>query len=183
MGVGIDVPRHRQTRRRKRRAHSPRAAERLGGQSACRAGAACCRRSRRSARTSTRRSRAARRSRWPTSSCSAAARPSRRPRRTRGTTLRCSFTPGRTDATQEQTDVALVRRLRTEGRRFPQLSRQRRRPFARGAARRSCATPHAERSRDDGAGRRPARSRRERRMVPSTASSRNVRARSRTISS
>ena len=34
LGVGVDVPRLRQARRRERRAHSPRAAEGLGGQPA-----------------------------------------------------------------------------------------------------------------------------------------------------
>ena len=38
LGVGGDVPRHRQARRGERRAHSPRAAEGLGGQPAGRAG-------------------------------------------------------------------------------------------------------------------------------------------------
>ena len=38
MGVGLDVPRLRQARRRKRRAHPPRAAKGLGGQPAGRAG-------------------------------------------------------------------------------------------------------------------------------------------------
>ena len=38
LGVGVDVPRHRQARRRQRRAHPPRAAERLGGQQPGRAG-------------------------------------------------------------------------------------------------------------------------------------------------
>ena len=38
MGVGLHVPRFGQARRRKRRAHPPRAAEGLGGQRACRAG-------------------------------------------------------------------------------------------------------------------------------------------------
>ena len=38
VGVGVDVPRHRQARRRQRRAHPPRAAERLGGQRPRRAG-------------------------------------------------------------------------------------------------------------------------------------------------
>ena len=38
LGVGVDVPRHRQARRRQRRAHPPRAAEGLGGQQPGRAG-------------------------------------------------------------------------------------------------------------------------------------------------
>ena len=38
LGLGLDVPRHRQARRRQRRPHSPGAAEGLGGQPAGRAG-------------------------------------------------------------------------------------------------------------------------------------------------
>ena len=38
VGVGVDVPRHRQARRRQRRAHPPGAAEGLGGQQPARAG-------------------------------------------------------------------------------------------------------------------------------------------------
>ena len=38
LGVGVDVPRHRQARRRQRRAHPPRAAEGLGGQQSAGAG-------------------------------------------------------------------------------------------------------------------------------------------------
>ena len=38
LGVGVVVPRHRQARRRQRRAHPPRAAEGLGGQQSARAG-------------------------------------------------------------------------------------------------------------------------------------------------
>jgi catalase (peroxidase I) len=59
------LPRHRQARRRQRRAHPPRAAEGLGGQRAA-ALAKVLRPSSGSSRTSTARSPAARRSRWPT---------------------------------------------------------------------------------------------------------------------
>ena len=66
LGVGLDLPRLRQARRRERRAHSPGAAEGLGGQPAGRSWRRCCRRSKGSRRSSTPRSPAARRSRWPT---------------------------------------------------------------------------------------------------------------------
>ena len=65
LGVGVDVPRLRQARRRQRRAHSPRAAEGLGGQPAGSARRRCCRSSKRSRRSSTLRP-AARRFRSPT---------------------------------------------------------------------------------------------------------------------
>ena len=66
LGVGVDVPRLRQARRRQRRAHSPRAAEGLGGQPAGAAREGACRSSKRSRRSSTPRPPAARRSRSPT---------------------------------------------------------------------------------------------------------------------
>ena len=50
VGVGLDVPRQRQARRRQRRAHPARAAERLGGQRPRRAREGAARRSRRSRR-------------------------------------------------------------------------------------------------------------------------------------
>ena len=105
VGVGGQLPRHRQARRRQRRPHPPRAAEGLGGQRAGRAGRRCCGASSGSSRTSTapvgrhaglarRPDRARRR-----------ARRSRRRRRTPATTSPCRSRPGRTDASQEQTDV------------------------------------------------------------------------------
>ena len=66
VGVGRQLPRHRQAWRRQRRAHPPRAAEGLGGQRARPSWRVCCRPSRASSRTSTARSRAARRCRSPT---------------------------------------------------------------------------------------------------------------------
>ena len=66
VGGGGELPRHRQARRRERRADPPRAAEGLGGQRPGRAGRRCCRPSSRSSRTSTARSPAARGSRSPT---------------------------------------------------------------------------------------------------------------------
>ena len=66
VGVGVDVPRLRQARRRERRAHPPRAAEGLGGQPAGAAREGARRRSSASRRSSTARRPAARRSRSPT---------------------------------------------------------------------------------------------------------------------
>ena len=87
LGLGLDLPRLRQARRRQRRAHPPRAAEGLGGQQpgAARevlAGSRAIQRVQRAAR-------AARRSRSPISSCSPAARASSRPRRRRASTSTC----------------------------------------------------------------------------------------------
>ena len=66
LGVGVDLPRLRQARRRERRAHPPRAAEGLGGQPAGRAGEGADDARGASRRSSTARSPAARRSRSPT---------------------------------------------------------------------------------------------------------------------
>ena len=113
VGVGVDVPRQRQARRRQRRAHPPRAAERLGGQRPRRARARCCAPSRASRQAFNARRPAASRSRWPTSSCSAAARRSSRPPRTRATTSRCRSPRAARDA----------RRSRPTSSRSPRSSR------------------------------------------------------------
>ena len=66
VGVGVDLPRHRQARRRQRGADPPLAAGRVGRQRHVRRRRGCCRPSKASSRSSTARRRAARRSRWPT---------------------------------------------------------------------------------------------------------------------
>ena len=66
LGVGGELPRHRQAWRGQRGADPPRAAEELGGQRPRPSWPRCCRPSSRSSRTSTTHSRAGRRSRWPT---------------------------------------------------------------------------------------------------------------------
>ena len=66
LGIGGELPRHRQARRRQRRADSPCAAEGLGGQRSGRAGEGAARPSKGSSSASTTRSPAARRSRSPT---------------------------------------------------------------------------------------------------------------------
>ena len=65
LGVGLDVPRQRQARRRQRCADPPRAAERLGGQRPASSSPRCSAPSRAS-RTASTTATAARRSRWPT---------------------------------------------------------------------------------------------------------------------
>jgi hypothetical protein len=64
LGLGLDLPRLRQARRRQRRAHPPGAAEGLGGQPARRAGQGAGR-WKASRRSSTPAQQAARRCRWP----------------------------------------------------------------------------------------------------------------------
>ena len=105
VGVGGELPRHRQARRRERRAHPPRAAEGLGGQRAGRAGRGAAearadpaglqrRAVRREAGLARRRDRA-RRLRGSRAGGA----------RTPGVDVTVPFAPGRTDASQEQTDV------------------------------------------------------------------------------
>ncbi len=105
LGLGLDLPRLRQARRRQRRAHPPGTAEELGGQPAGAAGQGAQSPRSHPGEVQPPKSPAASRSRSPTSSCSAARRRSSRRRRRPATRSTVPFTPGRTDATQEQTDV------------------------------------------------------------------------------
>ena len=104
LGLGLDVPRHRQARRRQRRPHPPGAAERVGRQRARAAGAGPGRAGgdpagvrsaghRRHADLARRPDRAGR------------LRRRREGRKDAGFDVEVPFTPGRTDATQEQTDI------------------------------------------------------------------------------
>ena len=81
------------------------------------------------------------------------------------------FAPGRTDASQEQTDVDVVRRARADGRRVPQLPPSRREAVAGDPAAGPGQPADADRARDDGARRRHAGPERQRRAVRRTASS------------
>ncbi len=123
----------------------------------------CCRPSRGSSRTSTARSRAGRRSRWPTSSSWAVARPSSRRRRTPGHDITVPFAPGRTDASQEQTDVDSFAVLEPAADGFRNYFRLGRQAAAGDAAGRPGQPADADRSRDDGAHRRHAGAGRQRR--------------------
>jgi hypothetical protein len=75
------------------------------------------------------------------------------------------FTPGRTDATQEQTDVASFAVLEPTADGFRNYVAAGATGARRGAAGRPRAAADADRARDDGAGRRPARARRQRRRL------------------
>ena len=157
LGVGIDIPRLRQARRRERRAHPPRAPEGLGGQPAGRAARRClqkleaiqkefrqegfaCRpdRSRRQ-----RRDRKGREGRW---------------RRREGALH--AGTHGRVAGTDRR---RLLRSARAAGRRLPQLHQRQEASVhaAGGGAGGPRAIAEADRPGDDGAGRRTARARRE----------------------
>ena len=76
------------------------------------------------------------------------------------------FTPGRTDASQEQTDVESFAVLEPVADGFRNYLKAQLLRSGGGAAGRQGAAPDADRTRDDGARRRPARAERERRQVP-----------------
>ena len=104
MGVGVDLPRLRQARRGQRRAHPPRAAEGLGGQPAGATGEGA-----RNARGIQKEFNAAQSGGKKVSladlivlgGCAAVEQAAKKA----GHDVEVPFTPGRTDATQEQTDV------------------------------------------------------------------------------
>ena len=75
------------------------------------------------------------------------------------------FTPGRTDASQEQTDVESFAVLEPIADGFRNYVRKGLERLGGGAAGGPGAAADADRARDDGAGRRPARAERERRAV------------------
>ncbi len=81
------------------------------------------------------------------------------------------FRPGRTDATQEQTDVDSFGGARAAGRRLPQLPAGRREAVAGEAAARAGLPAQPHRPADDRPGRRPAGAGHERRWEPRTVSS------------
>ena len=161
VGVGVDVPRQRQARRRQRRAHPPRAAERLGGQRARPAGDGAAhprgdpaelqrrrqedlaRRPHRARRVGSRR----------------AGREERRPRR-RGPLHAGAH--GRVAGADRR---RVVRRARADRGRVPQLPREGSPAAGRAPPARPREPADAERARDDRPRRRPARPRRERRAV------------------
>ena len=170
VGVGGELPRHRQARRRQRRADPPRAAAELGGQRPGRAGHGAAdpradpaglqrlavRRQVGLARRPDRPRRVRRRG---------AGGEERRPRR-HGPVLAGAH---RRLAGADRRRV--VRRARAEGRRVPQLPAGRREAAAGDAAARPGQPADADGPRDDGPRRRPAGARRQRRPRPRTGCS------------
>ena len=141
VGVGLDLPRLRQARRRQRRAHPPRAAEGLGGQPAraARQGAEDARRH--PAPSSTARASGGKKVSLADLIVLAGGAAVEQAAKNAGTTVTVPFTPGRTDASQEQTDVESFARARADGRRLPQLPQgplQPCRPRRCWSTRRSC---------------------------------------------
>ena len=88
-----------------------------------------------------------------------------------GHDVKVPFSPGRMDASQDADRCGLVRRAGADRRRVPQLHPQGTRGIGGRAAGGSGEPADADRSRDDGAGRRHARPECERRPVRSTVSS------------
>ena len=170
LGVGGELPRHRQARRGQRGADPPRAAEGLGGQRPGRAGqgAADAR-----ADPAGLQQLAVRREEG------LARRPDRpgrvRGRRAGGEERRARrHGPVRAGAHGRLAGAdrrRVVRRARTDRRRVPQLPPSRREAAAGDAAAGAGLPADADRSRDDGARRRHARPERQRRAVRRTASS------------
>ena len=182
LGLGLDLPRLRQARRRQRRAHPPRAAEGLGRQPAGAAGAGA-----EDARGHPRRVQRRGAGRQE----DLARRPDRAGRRCRGgaggegrrAVGRRALHAGPHGCVAGADRRQVVRPARARGRRLPQLPQGPLRRAGRGAADRQGAAADADGARDDGAGRRPARARRQRRRQPSTACSPGAPARSATTSS
>ena len=95
-----------------------------------------------------------------------------------GQSVKVPFTPGRMDASQEQTDVESFAALEPVADGFRNYQKAGYQTVAgRGAAARQGAVADADRSRDDGVDRRLARAERQRRADASTAFSRRSRRR------
>ena len=171
VGVGVDVPRQRQARRRQRRAHPPRAAARLGGQRPRPAGARCWARSRGSRR----------RFGKPVSLADlivlAGSAGVEQAASDAGVEVEVPFTPGRTDASQEQTDADSFAALEPTADGFRNYLRGRAPAAGRVPAARPREPADAERAGDDRARRRPARAGRQPRAVVAGRPHRRARAR------
>ena len=131
LGVGVDVPRRRQARRRQRRAHSP-CARRRTGRSTSRLNWRRCLQTLEAIQKEF------------NASASGGKKVSladlivlgggaaiEKAAKDAGHDVKVPFTPGRIDASQDQTDVEFLRAARAQSRRVPQLSQRRRRRLCR----------------------------------------------------
>ena len=182
VGLGVHVPRHRQARRRQRRPDPARAAE-AAGRSTTPTSSPACSRTLEQIRSEFNGAGGAQVSLADLIVLAGSAAVEKAAKAA-GHDVTVPFTPGRTDATQEQTDVESFAVLEPTGRRLPQLPRGPPRSCRRETLLLDKANLlRLSRPGDDGAGGRPARARRQRRAARSTACSPTARARSRTTSS
>ena len=106
LGVGLDVPRLRQARRRERRAHPPRAAEGLGGQPACPAGRRSCRSSKAIRKEFNASQSGGKKVSLADLIVLGGGAAIEKAAKDAGHDVKVPFAPGRMDASQEQTDAA-----------------------------------------------------------------------------
>ena len=165
LGVGLDLPRLRQARRRQRRAHPPRARRRTGRSTSRLSWRRCCGSSRRSRRSSTPRRAGGKKVSLADLIVLGGAAAIEKAAKDAGHDVKVPFTPGPHGRLAGADRRRILRRARTDGRRLPQLPQRQAVHDARGAAGRSGAVADADRAGDDGAGRRPARARRQRRRL------------------
>ena len=157
LGVGVDVPRLRQARRRQRRAHSPQPAEGLGGQPAGPAQDGAAEARRRSRRSFGKKVSLA--DLIVLGGCAAVEKAAK----DAGVDVKVPFTPGRMDASQEQTDVQSFAPLEPRADGFRNYISGKKHQFMapEEALVDRAQLLTADGAGDDGAGRRPARARRE----------------------
>ena len=143
LGLGLHLPRLRQARRRERRPHSPRAAEGLGSQPARATRATCSQtleaiQSDFNGSADRRQEGLARRPHRPRPAAPAIEQAAKNA----GHDVTVPFTPGRMDASQEQTDVESFAVARADRRWLPQLPQRqihRARPRRCSSTRRNCS--------------------------------------------
>jgi catalase-peroxidase len=161
LGVGQHLPRQRQARRRQRRAHPPGAAEGLGRQPARRAGPGAAQAGSHPAGIQRRAQTGGKKISLADLIVLAGSAAVEAAAQKAGHNVTVPFAPGRTDATQEQTDVQAFAVLEPLADGFRNYVK----PGMEGVAGRNAGgqgpAADADRARDDRAGRRPARAGRQ----------------------
>ncbi len=165
VGVGVDLPRHRQARRRERRAHSSWRRRRIGPSTCPANWRRCCRRSKKCASDFNASLSGGKKVSLADVIVLGGCAAIEKAAKDAGVTRQGEVLAGPHRRHAREHRRALVRGARTQVRRLPQLSRPRGRALAGATPARSRASAHAERARDDRARRRPARARRQRRRI------------------
>ena len=124
VGFGRIVPRHRHARRRERRTHPAGAAEGLGGQRPGASSRRCCRQLEAVRKDFNRSLTGGKQVSLADTIVLGGNAAIEQAAKSAGHDVKVPFTPGRTDASQEQTDVAVVRAARAVGGWLPQLLRR-----------------------------------------------------------